>query len=312
MTPHGALGPGAEFDLIRRLLARWGTAASDIGDDAALLDVPPGERLVASTDVSLEGVHFRRDWFAPDEIAYRATVAALSDLAAMGAVPLGMLLALTIPRDALPDVDRLADGVRDAAAGARCPIVGGDVSRGEHLCLTITVLGTASTPVRRAGARPGDTLYVTGELGGPAAALAALAAGQVVPASYRHRLMRPVPRLAQGRWLAQHGATAMIDLSDGLASDVAHLAAASDVRIEVDLDRVPRMDGVSPLAAAVAGEEYELVCTLPDETAVARFGPIDGVPLTAIGRVSAGVPEAVFTLRGERVDPGRGYDHLSG
>ncbi|HEX7124049.1 MAG TPA: thiamine-phosphate kinase [Gemmatimonadaceae bacterium] len=311
MTPREALGPGAEFDLIRKLVARWGDAAADIGDDAAVLDVPLGERLVVSTDVSLDRVHFRRDWFAPDEIGYRATVAALSDLAAMGATPLGMLVALTLPLDAVREIDHLADGIGDAAASARCPVVGGDLSRGEHLSLTITVLGTASTPIRRGGARPGDTVYVTGELGGPAAALAALAAGQTVAPAYRSRLVRPVPRLAQGRWLAQHGATAMIDLSDGLASDVAHLAAASGVRIEVELDRVPRMDGVSPLAAAVAGEEYELVCTLPDETTVARLEPTDGVPLTAIGRVLAGAPEAVFTLQGVRVDPGRGYDHFS-
>lgn len=306
-----ALGAGAEFDLIRQLLARWGTAASGIGDDAAILDVPPGEQLVVSTDVSLDGVHFRRDWFAPDEIGYRATVAALSDLAAMGATPLGLLVALTLPRYALRGLEELADGVADAASAARCPIVGGDLTRGQELCLTMTVLGTTPLPVRRVGARAGDVVCVTGTLGGPQAALAALAMGQAPPPAQRLRLVRPVPRLSEGRWLGLHGATAMIDISDGLASDLRHLSAASNARIEVDLERVPRMGGVTPLAAAIAGEEYELLCTMPDDTRIGEFERLHEVPLTVIGRVVSGAPDVVFSLDGQRVDPGSGYDHFS-
>jgi thiamine-monophosphate kinase len=297
-TPlHITMGPGAEFDAVRALLAQWGTAAQGVGDDGAVLDVPTGSRLVVSTDTSVEGVHFRRAWLTPAEIGYRATQSALSDLAAMGAAPLGVLLALTVPENWRSELTALAEGIAEATREAQAPIVGGDVTDGDRLALGITVLGHAAKPLMRSGARPGDVLYVTGALGGPGAALAAWeqgarrSAGDVsAPASepapaHRARFARPQARLAAGQWLAAHGANAAIDLSDGLAGDVAHLAAASDVRCVLDLGAVPTVAGVSMDDALASGEEYELLVAAPAIDVQAFAAANGGLSLTAIGRV---------------------------
>ena len=142
-APHLAMGEGPEFDAIRRLLANWGSAASGIGDDAAVLDLPADERLVVSTDASIEGVHFRREWMSAEEVGARAAAAALSDLAAMGAMPRGLLLALGVPEGWRAELDALAQGVGAVASAAGCPIIGGNVSAASELSLTITVLGGA-------------------------------------------------------------------------------------------------------------------------------------------------------------------------
>jgi thiamine-monophosphate kinase len=314
MTQNIPLGPGAEFDAIREMLAQWGERARGIGDDAAALDVPQGELLIASTDASLEGVHFRRDWLSPTEIGGRAAAAALSDLAAMAARPLGLLLALGVPDDWREELVELAAGVGDVAAGQDCPIVGGNVTRARtgELSLTITVLGTAREPLRRSGARVGDRVCVTGRLGGPGAALRDLLASRVPTPEHLARFVAPVPRIREARWLAERGASAAIDISDGLLADANHVAVASRVTLALDLDRVPCVDGVSPAAAVVSGEEYELLLAIPADAGdlarelEARFG----VPLTQIGVVEP-ASDAPVTTRGGRVDPARGHDHFS-
>ncbi len=310
-----ALGPGGEFDAIRELVARWGASASLIGGDAADLLVPDGQRLLVSTDTSVEGVHFRRDWMTPEEIGYRATAAALSDLAAVAATPIGVLLALTLPAAWRESVAGLADGVGEAARAARAPIVGGDTVRGEMLALTVTVLGVSSHPLSRAGAAPGGRVYVTGTLGGPLAALAALMAGRPPAASARQRFVRPEPRLMASRWLATHGAAAAIDISDGLVADASHIAAASQVRLALDLDRVPCVSGVSPYDAAASGEEYELLIVARPgvELDGAAFARAFQLRLTEIGVVAGTDPVGGVdvTLGGRLVDPPRGYDHFS-
>jgi thiamine-monophosphate kinase len=189
--------------------------------------------------------------------------------------------------------------------------VGGDLTRGERWSLTITVLGATERPLGRAGARPGDHVYVTGRLGGPGAALRALARGGDPAPAHRDRFARPLPRLAEGEWLAAHGATAMIDVSDGLASDLRHLAAASDVAMAVALEAVPCLDHIDPSEAVVSGEEYELALTAPPGLDVADFARRFGLPLTRIGEVHPGPPDVAFSLHGARVDPGSGYDHFS-
>lgn len=306
-----SLGAGAEFDLVRRLLARWGPAARGVGDDAAVITVPPSRKLVASTDTAVEQTHFRWEWLAAGEIGWRTTAGALSDLAAMGAEPLGLLCAITLPAGGAPALDALAAGIGAMATRASCPIVGGDLTRGERWSLTITALGVVAHPVRRSGGRPGDRVYVTGRLGGPGAALRALERGATPDALWRERLARPMPRLEEGRWLAAQGATAMIDISDGLASELGHLAAAGAIGIDVTLDRVPCMPGVPPIEAAVSGEEYELVCLVPAELDEAAFQRRFDLPLTRIGSVRAGEPGVRYMFDGVRVDPGRGYDHFS-
>ena len=253
MNDFTALGPGREFDLIRALTKRWGKLARGVGDDAALLDVPPGDVLVVSADNVVEGVHFRDGWFTPREIGWRATAAALSDLAAMAAAPLGVLVSLSLPEAWLPRVDDLADGIGEAVAGAGTFIVGGNIAGAHELNVAMTVLGHCARPLRRSGALPGDALYVTGRLGGPVTALRALERGEIPPREARDRFAWPEPRLSAAQWLVAHDAHAAIDISDGLFADARHVAAASGVRLVIDLDALPVLAGLDPITAARLG-----------------------------------------------------------
>jgi thiamine-monophosphate kinase len=303
------LGPGKEFDLVRILLAEWGKAAQRIGDDAAVLDVPKGERLVVSTDTSVEGVHFRREWLNNFEIGYRATAASLSDLAAMAARPLGILIALTLPEGNKQEAREIATGIREGASAVLCPIVGGDLSSGKELSLTITAVGSASRPLARSGAKAGQRVYVTGRLGGPAAAVRAWRAGKDPSENDRARFANPVPRIEPAIGLAERGASSGIDISDGLMADLGHIAAASKVCIEVEAERIPRVDGVSPLQAASSGEEYEILVTAP-EIDISQFSEEFGLDLTEVGRVVAGPPGVVLMQGGERIIAPPGFDHF--
>jgi len=308
------LGQGREFDAIRALLARWGDRAVGIGDDAAVVQVPRGDALVVSVDTALENRHFRDEWLTPREIGYRAVTAALSDLAAMAAQPLGVLLALALPERWNAHLPAIADGVADAVTAAGTTILGGNLAASDLLGLTTTVLGSAFAPLRRSGLRRDDAVYVTGRLGGPGAAVAAWNSGHRLHDAHRQRFARPVARLREARWLADRGAHAAIDVSDGLAADLQHLAAASGVGLDVDLDLVPLVDGVNgPVAAAASGEEYELVVGAPADASLdtSEFERTFGIPLTVIGRVVAREAGLVFRRGAERVAKPPGYDHLS-
>lgn len=310
---HVNLGPGVEFDAIRELLHQWGPLSAGAGDDAAVLDVPPGHRLVVSVDTTIEEVHFRRGWITPVEIGYRAVTAALSDLAAMGALPLGVLTAFVVPeswRERLPEI---ADGIGMAVAQTGTAVVGGNISTGAALSLTTTVLGHASTVLHRDGVRAGDALYVTGRLGGPGAALAALLAGRLPLPAHRERFAHPSARLAEGRWLAASGATSAVDISDGLVADAAHLAAAGGVGVELDLGALPVVDGVARRDAMASGEEYELLVSAPGALDAAAFMHAFALPLTCVGRaVAEHAGEVVVLEHGRRVAGGRGHDHFQG
>ena len=324
------LGRGGEFDRLRAIFAALGAAGRDLGDDCALLSVG-GRTLAISIDLSLEGVHFRTDWLALREIGWRATAAALSDLAAEGATPLGVLVSLGVPGNpkGLPDGRRqrragnaspavqIMAGVGAAARNVGASVLGGDLVRSPRYLVDVCVLGVAQRPVRRSGARPGDGLWVTGWLGGAGLALAALRAGRggrggrLAPAS-RRRFARPVPRIAAGRWLARRGARAMIDISDGLAGDAGHLAAASGVGVAIELERVPCWPGVTPFAAVRSGEEYELLVAMPRRfgpTDVKAFGRATGLPLTRIGACTAG-RGVRMTHDGRPITPPPGFDHF--
>jgi thiamine-monophosphate kinase len=303
------LGPGREFDAIRELLARLGDTAAGVGDDAAILDVPRGDRLVVSTDACIENRHFREGWLTPEEIGYRAVTAALSDLAAMAARPIAVLWAIDLPERWRERLPALAEGARDAASRVDAKIVGGNLASSDEFSITTTVLGSAFAPLRRAGAQKGDKVYVTGQLGGPALALAAFREGKAPRPADRDRFARPVARIEEARWLLDRGATAGLDISDGLAGDARHLAAASGVGIAIHLDRLPCVSGANPLTAVKGGEEYELLVTakpLDASDFTARFN----LPLTEVGEVTEG-SAATFFARGSPVDVGGGHDHLS-
>jgi thiamine-monophosphate kinase len=315
------LGPGVEFDRVRAIAAALGGRAQGLGDDCALLPGQDGT-LAVSTDASVEGVHFRLDWLSHEEVGWRAAAAALSDLAAEGAEPAGLLAAVMLPAHVgEPELVALMRGVAEAGGGAGAPVLGGDLTAGPVWGVTITVLGWALAPVTRGGARPGDGLWVTGALGGARAALEAWRRGASPGAEARRAFARPEPRVAAGRWLAEHGARALIDLSDGLGADAGHLAAASGVRVEIALEQVPVSGSTVPEAqrlgvpvqqfAAEGGEDYELLAALPE-----AFGPDDalrferatGLALTRIGEVRRG--RGVHAALAGRAVPLRGYDHF--
>lgn len=312
------LGPGTEFDLIRALRERWGSLAPNIGDDASVLQPPRGEQLVVSTDAALEDVHFRRAWLSFREIGYRAVTAALSDLAAMAAAPCGVLVSLELSPEARDGLMELADGIGDAVRAVGTVVLGGNLTRGDTLGITTTAVGSAFSPLTRRGARPGDLVYVTGAFGGPRAALEALDAARTPTASIRARFAHPSARIAEARWLAARGAIAAIDISDGLANDAGHLAAASDVTIEIQVERVPVFEGATQDDALAGGEEYELIVIARTPLPETEFAERFGIPLTAIGRVAErengkeDEGRAVrLTSRGNRVAAPSGYDHFS-
>jgi len=315
------LADGPEFDRVRAIAATLGPQATGLGDDCAVMELG-GEFLVVSTDVSVEGVHFRREWLSAEEIGWRATAAALSDIAAEGARPIGVLAAVSVPRDAPPsETSDIMRGVGGAAAGVGAVVLGGDLAGGAVRSVAVTALGRTNRPVSRAGARPGDGVWVTGALGAARAALDAFQAGRSPGPAAREAFMRPPSRHAAGIWLATHGAHAMLDLSDGLGADAAHLAAASGVALAIDLERTPVAgaaaaaavaDGVEAvLYAASGGEDYELLVALPSEFedgGAVEFEKATGLAITRIGEVRAG-RGVRFRLRGQRVAI-EGFDHF--
>jgi thiamine-monophosphate kinase len=315
------LGPGREFDRLRGILARLGNAARDIGDDCAVIPDGPG-RLVVSVDLAVEEIHFRRDWLTLEEIGWRAASAALSDLAAEGAEVVAVLTGVAVPSAATDeDLYALMAGIGAAAVAAGGVVSGGDLSAGERWVVNLTVIGRARRPVTRGGAMVGDGIWVTGALGGARAALEDWRAGRVPSPLARAAFAHPIPRIAAGVALADAGAHAMLDLSDGLGGDAEHLAAASGVRLEIDLDLLPIHPAVPDVVkaaalppamfAAIGGEDYELLVALPprfrDEDA-ASFTRAVGLGLTRIGEVRQG-SGACFTLAGTPIVI-RGYNHF--
>jgi thiamine-monophosphate kinase len=333
-----------EFELISRLVesvehARRGRAASwgpqvrvASGDDAAVT-VPAGAT-ATSVDAMVEGVHFRRRTSPLSSVGRKAIAVALSDLAAMAAAPGEAYVQLGVPDD-LDEAGcaELAGGLAEAAADLSVAVLGGDVTRAPVLTLAITVVGHAASPdelVLRSGARQGDAVAVSGELGGAAAGLLLLERPELarglpdeVAERLRDRQLEPQPRLEAGRALAATGATAMIDVSDGLGGDAGHLAAASGVRLVIELERLPVQEGVGEVAAAAGvdvydlaagrGEDYELLATVPAEHLDrAREAVADaGTTLTPIGAARAGSGVVLLAADGSERQPA-GFDQLRG
>lgn len=328
-----------EFELIEAIRARIEAAGAPAsapglvlaaGDDATI-SIREGAT-ATSVDALVDGVHFRLDRFEPRLVGHKALAAALSDLAAMGAEPLEAYIQLCLPTSLADEsVLELADGIGALAARLGVAVVGGDVVRAPALTIAVTAVGRAVTVeglIRRDGARANDLVAVTGELGGAAAGLMALDQPQLargldpqLATRLRRRQTEPQPRLAAGRALASAGATAMIDISDGLGGDAGHLASASAVGLRIDGSALPLEPGVVELAAAAGvdavelatggGEDYELLLTLPAARAEAAIAAAGATGLTVIGEVVTGTGVELSRAGGAGPPPA-GFDQLRG
>ncbi len=261
---------------------------------------------VTSIDTVVEGTHFSLSTHTPGDVGWKALATALSDLAAMGAEPGEAYVSLVLPEGFDGSLE-LVRAMEELAGDAGVSIAGGDVARGPALVVTVAVTGWADDEgelVGRDGALPGQLVAVTGELGGSEAGRLELEAGSREGA-HVGRHLRPVPRLREGVALARAGVSAMIDLSDGLATDARHVADASGVELRVSLDRLPRAAGVSAEEAAVGGDDYELLVTVAPELLDAARS---AAPLTVIGEVGAGNGLVLLGPDGP-VDGLRGYEH---
>lgn len=278
------------------------------GDDAAVIGIPNG-RAVVTTDVMVEDVDFRLDTFGPADIGWKVLAVNLSDVAAMGATPLYALATMSLHPDTPVELfEGVADGLFEAAQAFGVDVIGGDISQATELSIGVTVVGIpGDRSVTRDGATPGDAICVTGELGGAAGGLIALEK-RIDAAELIERQRRPRPRVEEGRHAAELGATAMIDLSDGLAMDLGHVVAASGVGCEVDLDEVPihkdldRFGFDAVELAVTGGEDFELLFTISEDRAVEAIGA------TRIGVVTDGPAR----IGGKRLDEWKekAWDHL--
>lgn len=297
-----------EFTLIEKLRARLPA----IGDDAAVVEGPGGGVLLLCADAAVAGVHADLSLVGVDDMGWKAMASTLSDIAAMGGRPAHALVTVAGPLGDV-DMDLLYDGLLAAATAYGCEVVGGDLTAAPTLTVSVAVTGTVDgEPVLRSGARPGDTLMVTGPLGAAAAGLQLMKVGRVGEApdlELAHR--RPRPRIAEGEVARRTGATAMIDISDGLASDVLHIAEASGVGVVIE--HVPVAVGVArygddaEAAALGGGEDYELLFSAPDPEAMeAAFAAAGLVVPLRVGRVTADPAERRL---GDKPLPVLGWEH---
>ncbi len=337
-------GPG-ELALLRRIRTRAAQSAAGrlrlgIGDDCALLRPRAGEELAVTTDLSIDGRHFRIDWHQPEAVGHRALARGLSDLAAMGARPVAAFLSLGLPRELTLEkgprgprrsswVERFFDGFMALAQAHKTPLAGGDLAESPLAVADILMIGAVprGRALLRSGARPGDLLYATGSLGGASAGLAQLARlassrvnqtqAPSIPKKMQPLLaphLYPQPRIAQGLWLQRRGlASSALDLSDGLSTDLAHLCEESGVAAEVDSAALPIHPAATLAHALHGGEDYELLFTAPAATRLPR--QIAGVPITPIGRIlrpRSGRPTvSLRTAQGlQPLDP-HGWEHFS-
>jgi thiamine-monophosphate kinase len=302
-TPEKA----SETALIRRIRERVRSLSGKglslgIGDDCALLQIRPGEEIAITTDLSIAGRHFVVGLHPPEVIGHRTLARGLSDLAAMGARPVAAFLSLGLPAEKVKPrgqgrswAERFYDGLLTLAANHQVPLAGGDLAQSRTALADIVLAGAVprGKALLRSGARAGDSLYVTGSLGGAAAGLAGLKkwgrkrTSTAIPKRLAEQLsahLFPEPRLAQGLWLRRRDiATAAIDLSDGLSTDLAHICEESGVAAEVDAALLPVHPAASLEEALHGGEDYELLFTAPARARVPRS--VEGLPVTRIGRI---------------------------
>lgn len=290
-----------------------------IGDDCAVLRIPAGSDTLVTTDFSLEGIHFRRDWHSPESAGHRCLARGLSDIAAMGGYPVAVFLSLALPKD-LPQkwANGFIRGLVRLAEKYGATLAGGDTAQSpKGILADIIVLGAVpkSGAVMRSGARLGDRIYVSGELGGSSAAVLEMRKKKVSPREYpRH--FYPEPRIELGRWLRERGlASAMIDTSDGLSTDLSHICQESGVGAEIDAESIPRAragKGRNPIDLDLAlhgGEDYELLFTVRRGKQIP--GQVGGVALTCIGEITRSRKMVLRNANGARREfQAQGWEHF--
>jgi len=313
---HAMTAPTSEFGLIQRVTSRLGTAPTTLvgpGDDAALVSASDG-RVLASCDVLVDGRHFRTDWCSATDVGHRAAAANLADIAAMGGVPTALLVSLCLPRDHDPRwAEQLADGLAAECKTVGAAVVGGDLSAGPVITVAVTALGDlrGRSPVLRSGARPGDVVAMAGRIGQAAAGYTVLSRGFRSPKPLVEAYRRPAVPYWAGPAAAELGATAMIDVSDGLLADVGHVAEASRVGIDIRRDAFEVTQPMVDAAAALGVDPYDWVLTGGDDhPLVATFPPKVRLPepWVVIGRVTEG---SGVTVDGRPYTEGpTGWDHF--
>jgi thiamine-monophosphate kinase len=308
---------------IRREARGRNHVLTGIGDDCAVLRIPPGHEALVTTDFTLEGVHFRREWHAAEAVGHRCLVRGLSDIAAMGGEPVAAFLSLALPRD-LPQkwVDAFMRGLLSLARKFEVSLAGGDTAESPNGILAdIVVLGAVprGKAILRSGARPGDRVYVSGKLGGSAATLERMRMNpkrKLKPHDFEDHFF-PEPRIRLGRALREKGlASAMIDISDGLSTDLAHICEESGVGAEIEEDSIPRAvigrpaHKVDLRFALHGGEDYELLFTVPRERRIPAH--IAGVPVTQVGQILRGKKIFITTKRGGALELApQGWQHFA-
>jgi thiamine-monophosphate kinase len=327
LTERGVIDTARRHAVAPRAGVRVG-----IGDDCAVLEPEPGVPLVATTDLLIEDVHFRRRYAEPADIGWKSLAVNLSDIASMGGWPRWALIALACPDEtSAEEIEAFYEGIHALATEHEVTIVGGDTSSSPRgWTVNVTLLGQAAKPRLRSTARPGDLVAVTGPLGRSAAGLAVLERGAppsvpaVLLADVTGAHLRPAPRVREGRWLGEaDGVTAMIDVSDGLATDIGHIAESSGVGAKVDLSRVPVSDAVRRVAESLdadaltwatgGGEDYELLlaCSAQAIDHIADgLARATGTTLTVVGEFTSGSGVRFVDQTGREAVVGEGWQHF--
>lgn len=310
------LAQTGEFGLIARITARLGDGAACLlgpGDDAAIVAARDG-RVVVSTDVLVDGRHFRRDWSSAVDVGHRAAAANLADIAAMGAVPTALVVGLCAPADLeVAWAEELADGLAAEAALAGASVVGGDVTASPVLTVAVTALGDlcGGRPVLRSGAEPGDIVALAGRVGYAAAGYTVLSRGFRTPRLLVEAYRRPSVPYGSGPAAARLGATAMIDVSDGLLADLGHIAEASRVGIDVFREAFPVADQIADAAAALGVDPYTWLLGGGDDHALAATFPPDTTLAAGFRQIGEVVAIQGVTVDGRPyLDGPSGWDHF--
>jgi thiamine-monophosphate kinase len=305
-----------EFRLIERFTRHFATTPAVLlgpGDDAAVVTAPDG-RVVACTDMLVEGNHFRRDWCSAADVGHKAAAANFADIASMGARPTALLAAVAAPQDTPAEwLESLASGLASEAAAVGAAVIGGDTTRGDVLTVTVTALGDLEgrEPVTRAAAEPGDMLALAGRIGWAAAGLNVLSRGFRSPGALVGAYRRPQPPYASGRDAALMGVRAMIDVSDGLLADVGHIAERSGVAIDVETAALPVPEPMRNAAEALGADARDWLLAGGEDHALAATFPPDVLLPEGWRRIGTVAEGSGVTVDGRRWTGPTGWDHFA-